>query len=120
MGHIFAGQESEQTDGVAMGSPLSPVTSNLFMDDFEERVLKQATHKPLCWLRYVDDTSVIWTHGPERLEGSLDHLNGLHRNILLTMETDKDCHLPFLDIGIYRRPHGSLGHKETYPHKPLP
>jgi hypothetical protein len=37
----------EQTDGVAMGSPLSPVTSNFFMDDFE-RALKQAIHKPLC------------------------------------------------------------------------
>ena len=27
------------------------------------------------------------------------------------METEKDGHLPFLDIDIYRRPDGSLGHK---------
>jgi hypothetical protein len=27
----------EQTDGVALSSPLSPVSSNFFMDDFEER-----------------------------------------------------------------------------------
>jgi hypothetical protein len=26
------------------------------------------------------------------------------------METDKDGHLPFLDIDIYRKPDGSLGH----------
>jgi hypothetical protein len=41
----------------------------------------------------------------------LDHLNGLHRNIQFTMETEKDGHIPFLDIDIYRRPDGSLGHK---------
>ena len=41
----FGGQFYEQTDGVAMGSP---VISNFFMDDFEERALENATHKPLC------------------------------------------------------------------------
>jgi hypothetical protein len=44
----FGGQFDEQTDGVAMGSPLSPVISKFFMDDFEERALKHAKHKPLC------------------------------------------------------------------------
>jgi hypothetical protein len=94
-----------------MGSPLSPVISNFFMDDFEERALEQATHKPLCWFRYVDDTFVIWPHGQEKLEGFVEHLNDLHRNFQFTVETEKYGHLPFLDIDIYRRPDGSLGHK---------
>jgi hypothetical protein len=51
-----------------MGSPLSPVIANFFMDDFEDRALKQVTHKLLCWFRYVDDTFVIWPHGSEKLE----------------------------------------------------
>jgi hypothetical protein len=59
----------------------------------------------------VDDTFVIWPHGPEKLERFLDHLNGFHRNIQFTMEIEKDSHLPFLDIDIFRRPDGSLGHK---------
>jgi hypothetical protein len=75
-------------DGVAMVSPLSPVISNFFMDGFEERTLKQATHNPLCWFHYVDDTFVIWPHGPEKLEGFLDHLYGIHRIIQFTMETE--------------------------------
>jgi hypothetical protein len=41
----------------------------------------------------------------------LDHLNGLHENIKFTMETEKDGHLPFLDIDIYREPDGSLGYR---------
>jgi hypothetical protein len=27
------------------------------------------------------------------------------------METEEECHLPFLDVDIYRRLDGSLGHK---------
>jgi hypothetical protein len=41
----------------------------------------------------------------------LDHLNGLHENIKFTMETERDGHLPFLDIDIYCKPDGSLGHR---------
>jgi len=55
----FVGQFYEQTDVVTMGSPLSPVIANFFMEDFEKNVLEQATHKPVCWFRYVDDTFVI-------------------------------------------------------------
>jgi hypothetical protein len=53
----FNCQFYEQTDGVAMGSPLSPVIANYFMEYFEEISLQTATHKPLCWFRYVYDTS---------------------------------------------------------------
>jgi hypothetical protein len=45
------------------------------------------------------------------LERFLDYLNDLHRYFKFTMEMEKDGHLPFLDIDIYRRPDGSLGHK---------
>jgi hypothetical protein len=68
-------------------------------------------HKPLCWLRYVDDTFVIWPHGPGKLSEFLDHVNSIHESIQFTMETERDGHLPFLDIDIYRKPDGSLGHK---------
>jgi hypothetical protein len=59
----------------------------------------------------VDNTFVIWPHGPEKLEGFLDHLDGLRRNIHFTMETEKVGHLPFLNIYIYSRPDSSLGNK---------
>jgi hypothetical protein len=38
----FNGQFYEQTDGVAMGSPLSPVIANYFMEYFEEMALESA------------------------------------------------------------------------------
>jgi hypothetical protein len=44
----FDGQFYEQTDGVAMDSPLSPVIANFFMENFEKNAIEQATHKPVC------------------------------------------------------------------------
>ena len=42
----FDGQFCEQMDGVAMGSPLYPVNTNFFIEDFEKKATEQATHKP--------------------------------------------------------------------------
>jgi retron-type reverse transcriptase len=81
-------QYFEQTDGVVMGLPISPGIANFFMEEFEERALNQATLKPTCWYRYVDDTFVIWPHGEASLTNFLEHLNGLHKNIQFTMEKE--------------------------------
>jgi hypothetical protein len=56
----------------------------------------------------------------EKLERFRDPLNVLHRNIQFTMEVKRGGHLPFVDMNVYRRPDGSLGHKKTFTHKPLP
>jgi hypothetical protein len=84
----FEGQFFEQTDGVAMGSPLPLVVANFFMEGFKKRAIEQATHKPTCWFRYVD-TFVIWQHGQEKLTELLNHLNSLHDNIQFTMEEEE-------------------------------
>jgi hypothetical protein len=53
----FDGQFYEQRDGVAIGSPLTPVIANFFMEDLEQKAIEQETHKLECMFRYVDDTS---------------------------------------------------------------
>lgn len=93
-----------------MGSPLSPVVANLFMGAFEEQALENAHLKPSLWLRYVDDTFVIWPHGTDSLGTFLAHLNNIHPRIKFTMETEQNGQLPFLDVLVTRRPDGTLGH----------
>ncbi|XP_058045388.1 P2Y purinoceptor 1 isoform X3 [Ahaetulla prasina] len=93
-----------------MGSPLSPVIANLYMEHFETQALEKSDHKPKLWLRYVDDTFIIWPHGKEKLDNFLTHLNSLHPKIQFTMETEVNNQLPFLDVLVYRKPNGSLGH----------
>jgi len=100
------GQFYEETDGVAMGSPLAPVGAN-----FETKAIEKATHKPACWYRYVGDTFVIWPHGQEKLMDFLNHLSEIHNKIQFTIDIEEAGHLPFLDIDIYRKMDCYLGHK---------
>jgi hypothetical protein len=59
---------------------------------------------------YVDDTFVFWPDGQEKLAEILNHISGLHHYIQFTMEKE-ESRLPFLDIEVYRKTDGSLGHK---------
>ena len=45
----YNGSIYEQKDGAAMGSPVSAVIANLYMEEFEERVIATATYKPKIW-----------------------------------------------------------------------
>jgi retron-type reverse transcriptase len=69
------GQFYGQTDGVAMGSPLSPVIANFYMEDYEREALELAPLNPRCWFRNLDDTFDIRPHGREKLQDFLRHLN---------------------------------------------
>ena len=64
----------EQSAGTSMGSPISPVLADMFMEEFEQLAITTSDHKPKIWLRYVDDTFVIWQHGLDNLRLFLDHL----------------------------------------------
>ena len=99
----FQGRFFEQMDGAAMGSPLSPVVANLFMEAFESRALEQAPLLPSMWVRYVDDTFVIWPHTDEELETFHANLNTIHPSIQFTYEKEKEGQLPFLDVCVQRR-----------------
>ncbi|GJQ80596.1 hypothetical protein Trydic_g19999 [Trypoxylus dichotomus] len=56
---VWDGSFYEQTDGVAMGNPVSPVIANLFMEQFESLAIETAVDKPTIRWRYVDDTFIV-------------------------------------------------------------
>ncbi len=69
-----------------MGSPVSAVVANLYMEFFEEEALNSAPVKPVLWKRYVDDTFCIVKKGTEK--HLLDHLNSVRLSINFTMESE--------------------------------
>ena len=70
----------EQVDGTAMGSPLLPAAANLYMESLKEAAISSEVLQPNLWVRYVDDTFVIWTHRQEKLHWFHQHLNNQPTN----------------------------------------
>ena len=68
----FGSEFYEQIEGAAMGSPLSPIVVNIYMEHFEKTALDSAQLRPKLWTRYVDDTFVVWPHGRTTLNPFLD------------------------------------------------
>jgi len=50
-----------------MGSSISPVIANIFMEHFEKEALQKAPKKPEVWFCYVNDKFVIWRHSRAEL-----------------------------------------------------
>ncbi|XP_078599380.1 uncharacterized protein LOC144874745 [Branchiostoma floridae x Branchiostoma japonicum] len=97
-----------------MGSPVSPIVCNLYLEHLEQRALRTALNPPLWWYRYVDDThtKLKKTYADE----FTDHLNSLDPDIKFTFEKEENRSLAFLDtlttvqedvslrVTIYRKP----------------
>ena len=90
-----------------MGSPLSPVLANLYMEYYETELLPQISPSPPLWLRYVDDVILAWDQETD-FQGFLSQVNDLTSSIKFTTEWEQDRSLPFLDARIHRQTSGFL------------
>jgi len=107
----------EQTDGVAMGSPLGPLFANIFMSDFERKHMDKLKQLGVQkWLRYVDDVFAT-LRCKEDADGILEFLNSQHPNIRFTIELEENGQLPFLDTLVKRcigKSVTTVYHKKTF------
>ena len=104
---MFQGKYYQQMEGAAMGSPLSPIIANIFMEHFEQQALVSAPHPPSLWKRYVDDTFVILE--TKYKEEFFHCLNSVDSHIKFTVENPRDDgSIPFLDSLITPNQDGSL------------
>ncbi len=86
-----------------MGSPLSPIVANIFMEDLETQALETSTWKPNMWCRYVDDVLVVWPHGDQLLEEFHQHLNNQNPSIQFTVEREAGGKIAFLDVQLEKK-----------------
>ena len=106
----FRGQIYRQIFGAAMGSPVSAIVANLFMEWLEKETIAIAPMdiKTKLWRRYVDDVLEIIKEGTsERLT---QHLNMIDPtgSIKFTYEEESDRKIPLLDTLIVRKEDGSV------------
>ena len=103
----FQGKFYEQVEGAAMGSPLSPIVANIYMENFEVEAIRSALSPPQFWKRYVDDTFTILQSSKK--EEFLEYLNSIDQQIQFTAENQReDGAMPFLDILVSPGRDGSL------------
>jgi hypothetical protein len=113
---LFNGKYYDQTDGVAMGSPLAPILANIFIGFHEQTwVLNCSSSPPIFYKRYVDDIIAIFNSEYEAQE-FFKHLNKQHENLKFTMEKEQDNQIAFLDVLIQKciTFSTSVYHKKTY------
>jgi hypothetical protein len=67
------------------------------MEHFEDITLDTAYHKPTKWLRYVNNTFVVWSHGPARLQQSV------RPTINFKIGVEANDTLLFLDVLVIKR-----------------
>ena len=107
---IFQGRYHKQTEGAAMGSPLSPIIANLYMEAFEKEAISTAPDPPTFWRRFVDDTFVIIQK--EKKDSFFNHINNIDNKIQFTKEAStSDGSMPFLDTLVTINGDGSLNTK---------
>ena len=107
---VFHGRTYEQTEGAAMGSPLSTIIANLYMEAFEESAINTAPTPPSLCRTFVDDTFVIIKKTQK--ESFISHINSIDEKIQFTMEDSReDGSMPFLDTLITPCPDHSLSTK---------
>ena len=100
------GKFYKQKQGTAMGSPVSVVIANLFMEELEQKSLETFGHSVKVWKRYVDDTFVVVKK--EHVEALHLHLNDQFTGVSFTLEEEKEGSLAFLDVEVKRCQDGSV------------
>ena len=85
----------KQLQGAAIGSPVSPVIANIYMEYFESLAIPTSPTIIKWWFRYVDD--VHSATRKDQVNKLQEHLNFIDLHIKFTIELPGTDGLPFLD-----------------------
>lgn len=103
---IFDGKYYIQKKGLAMGSPLSGLLADIYLNHYENTHIFSSANKwhnkIVSYTRYVDDTFIIFDGTIRQINNLKNYLNNINGNIQFTLEAEIDNKLNFLDLTITR------------------
>ena len=75
----FSGPFFHQIKGMAMATLMAVSCANIFMSEFEQRLLhdyeQRYKRKPVLWLRFIDDIFLVWIGDEATLKSFLKYCN---------------------------------------------
>ena len=87
-----------QIFGSDMGNSISPILSDIVMDDLETECIKKLNFKPTFYFRYVDD--IVLCIPKNSVDHTLNTFNSYDNNLQFTVEVAQNNSRNFLDIKI--------------------
>ena len=112
----FDNEYYRQITDTAMGTPMAPNYANLFMDSFEQNLLRDYSQKtglsPLVWFRFIDDIFFIWTGNKDSLDHFISFTQNYSKSKSMKSKIKIEIHLStnevnFLDVTVSLN-HGKL------------
>lgn len=98
-----------QNTGLAMGSNLSPLLAEIFMDNLEKNIKNCEFYSDvLFYYRYVDDIILCYNNTIENLNLFKNHIDSLHPSIKFTIELEQGGSIPFLDLLVSKTQNNKL------------
>ena len=94
-----------QLDGLAMGSPLSGLLANVYLNYYENSFIfsnNRFNASIVFYGRYVDDTFMIYNGTCHQIDMLHNYLNSVNSNMKFTLEVEDDGRLNFLDLTVSR------------------
>ena len=91
-----------QRDGLPMGSPLSSLLSEIFLQHLENQYIENIKKQfnIIYYGRYVDDILIIYNTNYDNSTNVLNKFNELHQNIKFACEKENNNSINYLDLTI--------------------
>ena len=95
----FNGENYLQANGTAMGTKMAVAFANIFMAEFETKLIRQSRIKLIEWKRFIDD--VFSLKSKQEINLFIEQANQFHPSIKFTAEISEN-EITFLDTIIYK------------------
>ena len=91
--------------GISMGSPISSIIAEIFLQNYEDKYIKQFLESKsiIFYARYVDDILIIFDKTKTNPQNINTYINKIHNNLKLNPTYEKHNSINYLDLTIRRQ-----------------